>query len=102
VSFGLVRTKVVAAHPKIATIVSAILLTSFFVSIPVPAFAAECISTSTPVGSDTVVTFDDVGTCEWTVPAGVTSVRVLVVGGGSSGGAGQAAVWWPQGGGGVL
>jgi uncharacterized repeat protein (TIGR02543 family) len=100
VSFGLVRTKVVATHPKIATIVSAILLTSFFVSIPVPAFAAECISTSTPVGSDTVVTFDDVGTCEWTVPAGVTSVRVLVVGGGSSGGAGQAAVWWPQGGGG--
>jgi hypothetical protein len=31
---GLVRTKVVAAHAKIATIVSAILPTSLFVSIP--------------------------------------------------------------------
>jgi hypothetical protein len=43
VSFGLVRTKVVAAHPKIATIISAVLLTSLFVSIPVPAFIKEGI-----------------------------------------------------------
>ena len=44
---GLVRTKVVAAHSKIATIVSAILLTSLFVSIPVPASANNCVLTST-------------------------------------------------------
>ena len=97
---GLVRIKVGAARSKIASMISAILLTSLFVSIPVPAQAAECVKTSTTVGSETVLTFSTIGTCEWTVPAGVTSARVLVVGGGSSGGGGVAGVWWPQGGGG--
>jgi hypothetical protein len=98
VIFGVVRRKVNAARAKVATIVSAILLTSLFVSIPVPAQAAECVKSSTTVSGETVLTFSTVGTCEWTVPAGVTSARVLVVGGGSSGGSGQAGVWWPQGG----
>jgi uncharacterized repeat protein (TIGR02543 family) len=62
--------------------------------------AAACTSTSTTIGLQTLLTFSQVQSCDWTVPNGVTSVRVLVVGGGSSGGAGQAAVWWPQGGGG--
>ena len=35
----------------------------------------------------TVVTFNNVGVCNWTVPAGVTSVDVLAVGGGGGGGA---------------
>jgi uncharacterized repeat protein (TIGR02543 family) len=96
---GLVRTKVVAAHSKIATIVSAILLTSLFVSIPVPASANNCVPTSTTASNgETILTFANVGNCNWTVPSNVTSVRVLVVGGGSSGGAGVAGVWWPQGG----
>jgi uncharacterized repeat protein (TIGR02543 family) len=98
VIFGLVRMKVNAARSKIATITSLILLTSLFVSIPVPAQAAACVPTSTTVNGETVLTFSTVGTCEWTVPANVTSARVLVVGGGSSGGAGLAGVWWPQGG----
>jgi len=80
--------KVDAAQSKIVSIVIATLISGLLVSIPTPAFAAECISTSTAVGSDTVLTFNDVGTCEWTVPAGVTSVRVLVVGGGGSASAG--------------
>jgi uncharacterized repeat protein (TIGR02543 family) len=62
--------------------------------------ANTCVSTSTPIGSQTLVTFSQVQSCNWEVPNGVTSVRVLVVGGGSSGGGGYSGVWWPQGGGG--
>ena len=85
-SFGLVRTKVVAAHPKIATIISAILLTSFFVSIPVPANANNCVPTMTSAGSDTVLTFSTTGTCAWTPPANVSTFQLLVVGAGGGGG----------------
>ena len=84
--FGLVRRKVNAARSKIVSIVITTLISGLLVSIPVPAIAAECVPTSTTVGSDTVLTFTNVGTCEWTVPVGVTSVRVLVVGGGGGGG----------------
>ena len=42
--------------------------------------------TSSVVGADTVVTFSSVGSRTWTVPAGVSSVRYLVVGGGGGGG----------------
>jgi hypothetical protein len=38
--------------------------------------------------------------CEWTVPNGVTSVRVLVVGGGGGGGGGVSGVYFGAGGGG--
>jgi uncharacterized repeat protein (TIGR02543 family) len=100
VILDLVRMKVDAAQSKIVSIVIATLISGLLVSIPTPAFAAECISTSTAVGSDTVLTFNDVGTCEWTVPAGVTSVRVLVVGGGGSASAGINNIYWPAGGGG--
>jgi uncharacterized repeat protein (TIGR02543 family) len=101
VSFGLVRTKVVAAHPKIATIVSAILLTSFFVSIPVPANANNCVTSSTTASNgDTIVTFATEGSCNWQVPTGISSVRVLVVGGGGSGGGGISGSWFGAGGGG--
>jgi len=100
VILDLVRIKVNAARSKIVSIVIATLISGLLVSIPTPAFAAECISTSTAVGSDTVLTFNDVGTCEWTVPAGVTSVRVLVVGGGGSASAGINNIYWPAGGGG--
>ena len=46
-----------------------------------------CAPTAASVGADVVLTFDDTsGTCEWTPPSWVTSVRVLVVGGGGGGG----------------
>jgi hypothetical protein len=51
------------------------------------AVAAACTVTSTPIDTQTVVTFSALQSCEWTVPNGVTFVRVLVVGGGSSSGA---------------
>jgi uncharacterized repeat protein (TIGR02543 family) len=101
VSFGLVRMKVNAARPKIVSFVIATLISGLLVSIPVPANAAACVPTSTSLSNgDTVLTFSTVGSCDWQVPAGVTSARVLVVGGGSSGGGGVAGIWWPQGGGG--
>ena len=85
---------------KIALVLSTVLVTSLFVSIPVPANAAACIPTSTTVGSDTVLTFSDSGNCVWEVPTGVSSARVLVVGGGGSASAGIINVYWPAGGGG--
>lgn len=92
--------KVNAARSKIATVTSLVLLTSLFVSIPIPAQAAECVKTSTTIGGETVLTFSTVGTCEWTVPANVTSARVLVVGGGGSGAGGVSGSWFGAGGGG--
>lgn len=68
------------------------------VGVPHTAWAApqgSCTTGSyseTTVGSDTVGTFSSPSNtasstgCTWTVPAGVTSVRVLVVGGGGGGG----------------
>jgi hypothetical protein len=62
-----------------------------------PAFAAECVPTSTTTwtgdGSDgstvgavyTVAQFSTAITCTWTIPAGVTSVAALAVGGGGGG-----------------
>jgi Tfp pilus assembly protein PilE len=45
--------------------------------------ATAAITVNIPTGS---LTFASVGTTSWTVPAGVSSVNVLVVGGGGSGG----------------
>ena len=96
----LVRSKVICARSKIVSIVTTTLISGLLVSIPVPANAAACNPTSTTVSGDTVLSFTDVGSCDWEVPSGVVDVRVLVVGGGGSGGAGLAGVRWPQGGGG--
>jgi hypothetical protein len=49
--------------------------------------AAACIPTETVVGSTKLLTFSTVDTCQWTVPSGVTSVDVLIVGGGGGGSA---------------
>jgi hypothetical protein len=99
VIFGLVRRKVNAARPKIVSIVITTLISGLLVSIPVPVNAAACNATpTTESNGDTLVVFSTVGSCDWQIPTGVTSVRVLAVGGGSSGGAGQGGVWWPQGG----
>lgn len=50
-----------------------------------------CAASSTTSGAYTTVRFASPGTCEWTVPAGVTVIDVLAVGGGGSGGWGQSA-----------
>ena len=53
-----------------------------------------CSPLSYASGAYTVVEFQTVGTCAWTVPSGVSSVSVLAVGGGGGGGT------WVGGGGG--
>ena len=64
-----------------------------FVSIA-PVAAISCAETTVVDGSATVVTISTVGTCTWTVPAGLTVIdNVLIVGGGGGGG-------FDQGGGG--
>jgi uncharacterized repeat protein (TIGR02543 family) len=101
VIFGLVRMKGISLRPKLASILTTVLISSLLVSIPIPANAAACTSpTTATVGADTVVTFTAVESCDWTVPAGVTSARVLVVGGGASASAGISGSYWPGGGGG--
>lgn len=60
--------------------------TALTLSTPDIALAAACTPTSATVGTDTVLTFSSVGSCTWSVPAGVTNVRALVIGGGGSGG----------------
>jgi hypothetical protein len=58
---------------------------------------------STVVDGDTTyrtVSFTQVGTCTWTVPAGVPEVNVLVVGGGGGGGKAGAVFGYGGGGGG--
>jgi len=50
------------------------------------ALAAPCAPTSSFAGTDTVLKFTSVGSCTWSVPAGVTQVRALVIGGGGAGG----------------
>ena len=49
---------------------------------PARATVSACSTGSLTVGSDSVLTFDVVGLCRWTVPAGVTAADVLVVAGG--------------------
>lgn len=70
-----------------ATVFAALVLTPSLTSPrPDPAYAAACAPTSSNAGSDVVLTFNNTTSCEWTVPAGVTDVRVLLVGGGGGGG----------------
>lgn len=52
---------------------------------------AGCSPTSSRSGTYTTLTFQDVGPCIWTVPSGVASADILVVGGGG-GGAGAYTV----------
>lgn len=71
---------------------SAALLASGLVGTASQAFAAEpapraaCSPSESISNGYAVLTFTTTGTCEWTVPAGVTKVEVLLVGGGGGGG----------------
>ena len=77
------RGRLTAAAAVFAVLVAAPSLVS---SRPSPALAAACAPSSASVGSDTVLTFTNTTACNWTVPAGVSSVRILLVGGGGGGG----------------
>ena len=46
----------------------------------------NCATTSDVYDSQTVVVFKNVGSCTWSVPAGVTSINIFAVGGGGGGG----------------
>ena len=102
----ILRRKYATLRRSLPTYLSWALLLSLLVAVPgqialsAPANAAECLTTSSTVGGDTVLTFATTGNCEWTVPAGVTAADVLVVGGGASGSSGISNVYWPSGGGG--
>lgn len=65
----------------------AILVVPSFTSVhPTPVLAAACSPTQSSVGTDSVLTFANTTACDWTVPAGVSSVRILLIGGGGGGG----------------
>lgn len=69
-------------------------------SVRIPeAKAAQCVGDERGTGSDVIVRFAVVGACQWTVPAGVTSVRALLVAGGGGGGSDNGG---GGGGGGVI
>lgn len=59
--------------------------TSFILAIS-PAHAAACTPSSSTDGSATVLQFTSTGSCQWTVPNGVTNADVLIVAGGGGGG----------------
>jgi len=52
-----------------------------------PASAAVCSPVESTVNGDKVLTFTNTTACDWTLPLGVTTFKVLVVGGGGGGGA---------------
>ena len=57
------------------------------ISTSIDNYSAACSPTQSTVSGEYVQTFTGAGSCSWTVPAGVSSVRALVVGGGGGGGA---------------
>jgi len=75
-------------RPRISRWLTYALLAGLFTSLPTAVITApkasanSCISTSTTIDTQTVVSFTEVQNCLWGVPSGVTAVRVLVVGGG--------------------
>ena len=70
---------------KLIFIISLALILPFLFEIE-KASAVTCSPTQTNSGSRIIVSFTSVTTCDWSVPAGVTSIRYLIVGGGGSGG----------------
>jgi len=91
-----------AKKPKVvqAMLLACALITSLNVAIPTPAkAAADCGVTGITSGNKVYYIFKNVGVCEWTRPAGVTTAEYLLVGGGGGGGGGRGG---GGGGGGVM
>ena len=61
---------------------------------------AACTPTTSTTGVYTVVTFTATGSCDWTVPSGVTNVEYVMVAGGGGGGGNSATGSLAGGGGG--
>jgi uncharacterized repeat protein (TIGR02543 family) len=53
----------------------------------ITSFPSSCSPANTLVNGFTVLQFQNVGSCSWNVPTGVTTIDILVVGGGGAGGA---------------
>ena len=72
--------------PRLITAVAT--LTVFLVPLgPVKVVrAAACTPVQTSAGTDVVLKFTNTSSCDWTVPSGVTGVRILLIGGGGGGG----------------
>lgn len=102
----ILRRKYATLRRSLPSSISWVLVLSLFVGLPsqvalsTTANAAACSPTSTTQGADTVLTFSSVGSCDWTVPEGVASVRYLLVGGGGAGGGGWTTKYFGNGGGG--
>lgn len=54
-------------------------------NIEIESSPSTCAPTSSTSGGSTILKFTTVGTCNWVVPSGVSSVQTLVVGGGGGG-----------------
>lgn len=93
--------------PRWTTTLRRVLAACLFVAAPLaiqtwtvlPAHAAACVPNERGNDTETILTFRTVGTCQWVVPTGVTSVRALIVGGGGGGGSDNGG---GGGGGGVI
>lgn len=74
---------------RAAAVAAAVALVSVGLgSIPATASPVACTPTSSsPTATDELRQFTNTTACEWTVPAGVTSIELLVVAGGGGGGA---------------
>jgi uncharacterized repeat protein (TIGR02543 family) len=53
----------------------------------ITSFPSSCSPSNTLVNGYTVLQFQNAGSCSWSVPTGVTTLEILVVGGGGAGGA---------------
>jgi len=73
-----------------AFLLSLVLILSIEMFTSVDAFASTCSPTTSTAGSYNVLSFSSVGTCQWTIPDGITSIKLLIVAGGGGGG-GDAA-----------
>jgi uncharacterized repeat protein (TIGR02543 family) len=100
VILGLVRNKCKFLRLNLASILTTALISGLLVSIPVPAHAAMCSPASDETNNGvTILTFTTVGSCDWTVPSGITQAEVLIVAGG--GGGGDSKIYATGGGGGA-
>jgi hypothetical protein len=68
-----------------ATLSMSLVLSGLIVPVVAQAQNGPCTPSQTSYSTYTVLSFTSAGNCDWTVPNGVTSVDILVVGGGAGG-----------------
>jgi hypothetical protein len=84
-----VKLSTVFNRSRISKLLTALLIGGLIPAfVPTPAVATGCAAANTStVDIYTVLTFTSTATCNWSVPTGVTSIDVFMVGGGGGGGA---------------